>query len=136
MTPNELEWGAFRDDLGRLHSINYTGAYWETSIIHQGPISEDFELEIAANGEIKLLYNFGNSTILHTIVNEQHTFESVHQSENLHNDVGLTVDGFGMLQMFSTTLENNISKIKLQRSLSNQKNQFDSIPMNTFESQL
>jgi len=136
LTPNELEWGAFRDDLGRLHSINYTGAYWETSIIHQGPISEDFELEIDANGAIKLLYNYGNSTILHTIVNEQHTSETVHQSDNLHNDVGLTMDGFGMLQMFSTTLENNISKIKVQRSLSNQKNQFDSIPMTTFESQL
>ena len=57
LTPNQLEWGAFRDDLGRLHSINYTGAFWVTSIIHAGPISEDFELEIDSHGKITLLYN-------------------------------------------------------------------------------
>ena len=136
LTPNQLEWGAFRDDLGRLHSINYTGAFWDTSIIHPGPISEDFELEIDPYGRITLLYNFGNSTVLHTIENGQHTSEPVHQSDNLHSDVGLTMDGFGMLQMFSTTLENNISKMKIQRSLLNQKNQFDSIAMTTFEGQV
>ena len=43
-----FEWGVFRNDQGELHRINYTGAFWETGLLEQGPVGDDFELEITS----------------------------------------------------------------------------------------
>jgi len=67
VTSEQLEWGLFRDDMGRLHRINYTGVFWETGIIDNGPVGEDFELVIDNMDKIAILFNKGNETFLHTI---------------------------------------------------------------------
>lgn len=126
VTSEQLEWGLFRDDMGRLHRINYTGVFWETGIIDNGPVGEDFELVIDNMDKIAILFNKGNETFLHTINGLVSTTEAVFQHENMHDDIGLTLDGYGLMQMFSTSIEDNITTAKLQRSLANQKNQISS----------
>ena len=132
VTSEQLEWGLFRDDIGRLHRINYTGVFWETGIIENGPVGEDFELEIDDTDKILVLYNKGNETILHTIDGQISVTEAVFQNEDIHNDIGLTMDGYGLLQMFSTSIEESTTTVKLQRSLANQKNQIGSVPVLSF----
>ena len=132
VTSEQLEWGLFRDDMGRLHRINYNGAFWETGIIENGPVGEDFELVIDETDTISILYNKGNETLLHTVNGEISTTEAIFHHEHIHDDIGLTIDGDGLLQMFSTSLENNTTTVKLQRSLVNQKNQISANPTLSF----
>lgn len=132
VTSQQLEWGLFRDDIGRLHRINNNGIFWETGIIESGPVGEDFELVIDDTDTISILYNMGNETLLHTINGQISTTEAVFQHEHIHDDIGLTMDGYGLLQMYSTSLDNNTTTVKLQRSLANQKNQITQNPTLSF----
>ena len=136
ITPEHFEWGAYRNDLGQLHRVNYTGAYWVTGLLDAGPIGEDFELEIDSSGNISILYTKSNQAILMTISEDSQHTSVIDDDINLHHDVGLTMDGSKLLQMFTTTFDGNNTTLNLQRSLVNQKNQISSSPQQIVTSQM
>ena len=128
ITPDYFEWGVFRNDQGELHRINYTGAFWETGLIEQGPVGEDFELEITSAGIVYILYTKANQAILSTISEGIQSSQVIVDSANLHSDVGMTLDGSELLQLFTSKAEENQTILSIERSLANQDNQISSIP--------
>ena len=136
ITPEYFEYGVFRDDNGALHRVNYTGAFWQTGLIDSGPVGEDFELEIGSNGDVYLMYTKANQAILQTVSDGHTTNHVVAESVNLHHDLGFTLDDSGLIQLFSSTLEDNLTTITIERSLANQANQISSNPVQTFISDL
>ena len=105
ITPDYFEWGVFRNDQGELHRINYTGAFWETGLLEQGPVGDDFELEITSTGIVYILYTKGNQAILSTISEGIQSNQLIADSANLHSDVGMTLDGSELLQLFTSEVE-------------------------------
>ena len=93
--------GVFRNDQGELHRINYTGAFWETGLLEQGPVGDDFELEITSTGIVYIPYTKGNQAILSTISEGIQSNQLIADSANLHSDVGMTLDGSELLQLFT-----------------------------------
>lgn len=128
ITPNHLEWGVFRDSNGALHRVNYTGAFWQTGLIDAGPVGPDFELEITSEGHIHLMYTKNSQAILMTIIENQISHQTVAHGENLHHDIGLTLDGAELLQLFTTTVQDNQTFMSIERSLANQDNQLSATP--------
>ena len=128
ITPEHFEWGVFRDDNGALYRVNYTGAFWVTGLIDAGPVGEDFELEINSAGDVYLMYTKANQAILLTISNGQHSEQIIVESEKLHHDIGLTLDDFDLVQLFTSILDENQTTISIERSLANENNQLSSSP--------
>ena len=126
ITPDYFEWGVFRNDQGELHRINYTGAFWETGLLEQGPVGEDFELEITSTGIVYILYTKGNQAILSTISEGIQSNQLIADSANLHSDVGMTLDGSELLQLFTSEVEENQTTLSIERSLADQNNQISS----------
>ena len=128
ITPEHFEWGVFRDDNGALHSINYTGAFWQTELLDTGPVGLDFELEIASNGDVYVLYTKFSQAVLLTISNGLTSLDVIAESDNLHHDVGLTLDGSELLQLFTSSTDGDYTTLNIERSLANQANQLSSSP--------
>ena len=128
VTPDYFEWGVFRNDQGDLHRVNYSGAFWETGLLVQGPVGEDFELEINSAGDIYLLYTKSNQAIITTISNGLQTDQVIAESTNLHSDLGMTLDDSDLLQLFTSRVEDNHTILSIERSLANQNNQIGSSP--------
>ena len=126
ITPDYFEWGVFRNDQGELHRINYTGAFWETGLLEQGPVGDDFELEITSTGIVYILYTKGNQAILSTISEGIQSNQLIADSANLHSDVGMTLDGSELLQLFTSEVEENQTTLSIERSLADQNNQISS----------
>ena len=129
ITPNQIEWGAFRDDLGRLYRVNYSGAYWQTGLLDEGPVGEDFELSIDSNGVISIFYTKAHQAILKKISNGIIENDVIYNGSNLHQVLGLTTDDSGLQHMFSSSIEGNDTILNIKRSLANQPNQIDSTPI-------
>ena len=136
ITPDYFEWGVFRNDQGELHRINYTGAFWETGLLEQGPVGEDFELEITSTGIVYILYTKENQAILSTISEGIKSNHVITDSANLHSDVGMTLDGSELLQLFTSELAENQTSLSIERSLANQNNQISSTAMFSVNSDL
>ena len=126
ITPDYFEWGVFRNDQGELHRINYTGAFWETGLLDEGPVGDDFELEITSTGIVYILYTKGNQAILSTISEGIQSNQLIADSANLHSDVGMTLDGSELLQLFTSEVEENQTTLSIERSLADQNNQISS----------
>ena len=136
ITPDYFEWGVFRNDDGELHRVNYTGAFWETGLLEEGPVGEDFELEITSSGVVYLLYTKSNQAILTTISEGLQSEQIVANSLSLHSDVGMTLDDSDLLQLFTSELIENHTILSIERSLANQKNQIGANPKFSLSSDL
>ena len=136
ITPDYFEWGVFRNDDGELHRVNYTGAFWETGLLEEGPVGEDFELEITSSGVVYLLYTKANQAILSTISEGLQSEQIIANSLSLHSDVGMTLDDSDLLQFFTSELIENHSILSIERSLANQKNQIGANPKFSLSSDL
>lgn len=128
ITPDHLEWGVFRDSNGALYRVNYTGAFWQMGLLDNGPVGPDFELEITSEGQIYLMYTKNSQAVLTTIFDNQITHQTVAYGDNLHHDIGLTLDGAELIQLFTTRLQDNQTVMSIERSLANQDNQLSTTP--------
>ena len=132
VSPSDFEWGVYRNDLGQLYEISFTGTFWKTRILDNGPIGEDIELHIDENDSISILYTKFSDAMLINIdstVNGIITKEVLLTDGDIHSQVGLDFDDSGLVQISTSTFDGNNSTITLQRSLANNKNQIDPVPM-------
>ena len=67
VTSSDLEWGVFRNDAGQLFEVSYTGTYWITRLLDNGPVGEDLELHIDENNVVSVMYVKSNDVILMNI---------------------------------------------------------------------
>ena len=127
----DLEWGVYRNDLAQLYEISFTGTFWETRILDNGPIGEDIELYIDENDNISILYTKLNNAIM---INMDTNFNATISKEvlltdgEIHSQVGLDLDDSELVQVSTSTFDGNNSTINLKRSLANNKNQIGSEP--------
>ena len=131
VSQGDLEWGVYRNDLGQLYQISFTGTFWEKQILDNGPIGEDIELNIDENDEVVILYTKSNDVMMANIdstVNGTLTKEILLTDTNIDSNVGLDYDNSGLIQILTSTFDGDNSMITLQRSLANDKNQISSQP--------
>ena len=136
VSPSDLEWGVYRNDLGQLHEISFTGTFWETRILDGGPIGEDIELHIGEDDNVSILYTKLDDVMMINIdstVNGLISKEVLLTDENIDSHVGLDFDNSGLVQISTSTFDGNNSTINLKRSLANDKNQISSEPTSSLE---
>ena len=134
VTPSDLEWGVFRNDLGQLFEVSYTGTFWTTRLLDVGPVGEDLELHIDANSEVKLMYTKSSDVILMSIdstVNGTTSQEIIFSDQDLNHQVGLDFDETGLIQLSSSIFDGTNSSISIKRSLANNKNQISPNPISS-----
>ena len=131
VSSSDLEWGVYRNDLGQLYEISFTGTFWETRILDNGPIGEDIELYIDEYDQVSILYTkVGNVMMINidSTVNGVISKEVILSDANIDSHVGLDFDDSGLLQLSTSLFDGNNSTVNLQRSLANDKNQIDPTP--------
>ena len=121
--PNQHEVGVFVNDLGQLYMLNYSGAFWQNSILDNGPVGSDVKVEIGSDGKISILYTKNNQAILFSVHNGASVSEIVFQGQNLTSDVGLTLDKDGLVQLYTSEYSEGTTNFDIRKSLINQKNQ-------------
>ncbi len=132
VTSSDLEWGVFRNDIGQLFEVSYTGTFWITRLLDNGPVEDDFELHIDDNDEISLMYVKSDNVILMTIdstVNGTTSQEIIFTDQEISPQVGLDFDETGLIQLSSSTYDGTNSSIFIKRSLANNKNQIGPTPI-------
>ncbi|MBL6890601.1 MAG: FG-GAP repeat protein [Candidatus Poseidoniaceae archaeon] len=131
VSSSDLEWGVYRNDLGQLMEISFTGTFWQTRLLDNGPIGEDIELQIDESDNISILYSKLNDAMMINIdssVNGTISREVILTDLELHSQMGLDFDASGLAQISTSTFDGNNSTITLKRSLANDKNQIDPVP--------
>ena len=134
VTSSDLEWGVFRNDAGQLFEVSYTGTYWTTRLLDNGPIGEDLELHIDENNLVSLLYVKSDDVILLNIdstVNGTISHEIIFTDQEVGPQVGLDFDDSGLIQLSSSTFDGSDSSIFIKRSLANNKNQIGPNPIHS-----
>ena len=132
VTSSDLEWGVYRNDLGQLFEVSYTGTFWITRLLDNGPVGEDLELHIDENDVVNVMYVKSDDVILMNIdstVNGTITREIISTDQEISPQVGLDFDETGLIQLSSSTYDGTNSSILIKRSLANNKNQISPNPI-------
>ena len=132
VSSSDLEWGVYRNDLAQLIEISFTGTFWQTRLLDNGPIGEDIELHIDESDNISILYGKLNDAMMINIdssINGTISREVILTDAELHSQMGLDFDDSGLAQISTSTFDGNNSTITLKRSLANEKNQIGPMPI-------
>ena len=132
--PSQHEVGVFVNNIGQLYQINYTGAFWQNSILDNGPVGNDVKVEIDSDGKINVFYTKNHQAILLSVHNGESVTEIVSQGPNLTSDIGLTLDEDELVQLYTSEYSEGTTIFDIRRSLINQKNQISSEPVSQFNS--
>ena len=130
VTPNQLEWGVFRNQQGQLIQVNYSGAFWQTNLLDNGPVGTDIELKITNNGDKNIFFTKGNDALMLTVSNQQTTLSTVDSNIDLNDQIAFALDNNDLFQVASSSFDGAESTISFQRSLINNKNQISAYHKN------
>ena len=122
ITPTGVEWGLVRTAEGALHQVNFSGAYWTTSLLDAGPVGEDFELVLDANGTAHILYSRStfNEVVLLRIADGEHDVSILERNAALVDALGMDLDANAIEQIATASQIGSTFTINLIRSLAGQ----------------
>ena len=122
ITPDGLEWGLMRTASGALHQVNFSGAYWTHDLLDAGPVGEDFELEIDADGVAHVLYSRTNTgaVVLLRVDGFEHDARILLQDDDLVDALGMDLDANNIEQVATASQTGSTFTLNLIRSLSGQ----------------
>jgi hypothetical protein len=121
-TMNDLEWGLFRNTDGQLWQISYTGTRWQTTLMDNGPVGEDFELIIDSDDIIHILYTLplDGEVRLIRIENGVQDNRVLARDNNLGQMIGMGLDSNLYEQIATSIVDGDNTTVQLLRSLSGQ----------------
>ncbi len=122
ITPTGVEWGLMRTATGALHQVNFSGAYWTTYLLDNGPVGEDFELAMDANGTAHILYSRVNAQeiVLMRVTGMERDVRILERNANLVDALGMDLDA-NAIEQIATAYQNGATfTINLIRSLDGQ----------------
>ena len=119
ITPEGVEWGLMRTATGALHRVNFTGTYWTSAVLDEGPVGQDFELEMDEDGVAHVLYSRINDgeVVLLQVNGTQHETHILFEHEELIDALGMDLDGNNIGQVVSATQTGSTFTLNLIRSL-------------------
>jgi len=121
-TLNDLEWGLFRNTDGQLWQISYTGTRWQTTLMDNGPVGEDFELSIDSDDIIHILYTLPSDGEVRLIRIENGVQDNrvLARDSNLGQMIGMGLDSNLYEQIATSIVNGDSTTVQLLRSLSGQ----------------
>ena len=121
-TLNDLEWGLFRNTDGQLWQISYTSTRWQTTLMDNGPVGDDFELLIDSNDIIHILYTLPSDGEVRLIRIENGIQDNrvLTRDSNLGQMIGMGLDSNLYEQIATSIVDGDNTTIQLLRSLSGQ----------------
>ncbi len=121
-TLNDLEWGLFRNTDGQLWQVSYTGTRWQTTLLDNGPVGEDFELLVDSNDIIHILYTLPSDGEVRLIRIENGIQDSrvLARDSNLGQMIGMGLDSNLYEQIATSIVDGDNTTVQLLRSLSGQ----------------
>ena len=121
-TLNDLEWGLFRNTDGQLWQVSYTGTRWQTTLMDNGPVGEDFELLIDSNDIIHILYTLPSDGEVRLIRIENGIRDNrvLVRDSNLGQMIGMGLDSNLYEQIATSIVDGDNTTVQLLRSLSGQ----------------
>ena len=122
ISPDGVEWGLVRTEDGALHQVNFSGAYWTAYVLDEGPVGEDFELAMDANGTAHVVYSrsTSNEVVLLRITDGQHDVRILERNAALVDALGMDLDANAVEQIATATQAGSTFTINLIRSLAGQ----------------
>ncbi|NCG42734.1 MAG: hypothetical protein GWO84_04265, partial [Euryarchaeota archaeon] len=121
-TLNDLEWGLFRNTDGQLWQVSYSGTKWQTTLMDNGPVGEDFELLIDSNDIIHILYTLPSDGEVRLIRIENGVQDNrvLVRDSNLGQMIGMGLDSNLYEQIATSIIDGDNTTVQLLRSLSGQ----------------
>ena len=119
LMPSGTEWAAVRTDDGRLHQVNFTGTYWTTYLLDEGPIGHDFELQIDEDGIVHLVYTRTTSgeVVLLRLDGFERDTRILSRDSSIGDGVGMGLDSNDIEQVATFTQGATSFEVQLIRSL-------------------
>ena len=131
INPQGVEWGLMRTASGALHQVNFTGSFWMTSVLDAGPVGEDFELAMDANGTAHILYSRtdANEIVLTRVDGNEKDVRILERNSDLVDAIGKDLDANAIEQIVTATQIGPSFELNLIRSLDGQDTgRVDTVP--------
>lgn len=122
ISPSGTEWGLIRTDDGALMQVNFSGAYWTTYVLDEGPVGEDIELEMDELGVAHILYTRSSTgdVVLLRVDEWNRDYRILSRDSNTAAELGMDLDGNNIEQIATAVQSGTTFDIQLIRSLSGQ----------------
>jgi len=118
--PDGVEWGLMRTADGRLHQVNFSGAYWSHSVLEQGPVGRDIVLHMDEDGVAHVLYTLGDEVVLLRVDGTDRDRRLLSNNANTVDTLGMDLDSNNIEQVATATQSGQQFSIDLIRSLAGQ----------------
>ena len=100
-----------------LHQVNFSGAYWTDYLLEAGPVGENFELQIDADGVAHVLYTKpATGEVVLRIDGTDHDRRLLLQDDDLADVLGMDLDANNIEQVATATQGDESFSINLIRS--------------------
>lgn len=122
ISPDGVEWGLMRTADGALHQVNFSGAYWTTYLLDAGPVGEDIELALDANGTAHIVYQRveAQEIVLMRVDGMERDVRVLERTNDLVDAIGMDLDANAIEQIATATQTGATFRINLIRSLDGQ----------------
>ena len=134
LTDTGNEFAVVRTTSGELWQVNNSGLRWYSSLLDSGPVGQEFELKMDANGVANIAYTRTGEAVRLQVDGSQITEQILAREASLHTAIGLDLDINGLAQVATTSFADDQTGLSIFKSLEDQSTgRLSSQAMSTYE---
>ena len=120
LTNDGNEFAVVRTSTGELWQVNNSGLRWYHSLLDIGPVGNEVELNMDANGVANIAYTRSGEAVRLQIDGDQRTEQILARDANVHSAIGLDLDLNGLAQVATTSFDSSQTELSIFKSLEDQ----------------
>ena len=120
LTQEGYEFGIVRTITGELWQVNNSGTRWYHSLLDSGPVGEEFELKMDANGVANIAYTRAGEAVRLQVNGDEQTVQILARDDATHSAIGLDLDLNGLAQVATTSFDAGQTELSIFKSLEDQ----------------
>ena len=120
LTQEGYEFGIVRTTTGELWQVNNSGTRWYHSLLDSGPVGEEFELKMDANGVANIAYTRTGEAVRLQVNGDEQTVQILARDDATHSAIGLDLDLNGLAQVATTSFDAGQTELSIFKSLEDQ----------------
>lgn len=117
VTDQGTEFAVVRTTSGELWQVNNSGLRWYHSLLDAGPVGEEFELKMDANGVANIAYTRAGEAVRLQVDGDVVTEQILVRDDSTHSAIGLDLDLNGLAQIATTSIDAGQTQLSIYKSL-------------------
>ena len=117
VTGEGTEFAVVRTTTGELWQVNNSGVRWYHSLLDSGPVGDEFELKMDANGVANIAYTRAGEAVRLQVDGDQISEQILARESTTHSAVGLDLDLNGLAQIATTSFDAGQTELSIFKSL-------------------